>query len=73
MQKFERYEFKYVLPNSIINNQLHLTERDKDFVSSFAIPIVHPQRDSIVRDLQDKTGGFTAFIPCCIKSLDRPA
>ena len=40
--------------NSIINNQLHLTERDKDFVSSFAIPIVHPQRDSIVRDLQDK-------------------
>ena len=40
--------------NSIINNQLHLTERDKDFVSSFAIPIVHPQRDSIFRDLQDK-------------------
>ena len=40
--------------NSIINNQLHLTERDKDFVSSFAIPIVHPQRDSIVRDLQNK-------------------
>ena len=40
--------------NSIINNQLHLTERDKDFVSSFAIPIVHSQRDSIVRDLQDK-------------------
>jgi len=40
--------------NSITNNQLHLTERDKDFVSSFAIPIVHPQRDNIVRDLQDK-------------------
>ena len=37
--------------NLITNNQLHLSERDEDFVSSFAIPIVHPQRDSIVRDL----------------------
>tara|TARA_R100001126_G_C4884150_1_gene181181 strand:- start:2061 stop:3209 length:1149 start_codon:yes stop_codon:yes gene_type:complete len=37
--------------NSITNNQLHLSERDKDFISSFAIPIVHPRRDSIVRDL----------------------
>ena len=40
--------------NLITNNQLHLSERDGDFVSSFAIPIVHPQRDSIVKDLLDE-------------------
>jgi len=40
--------------NSIRNNQLQLSERDEDFISSFAIPIVHTQRDSIVKDLLNK-------------------
>lgn len=35
-------------------NQLHLEEVEGNYISSFAIPIVHPQRDDIVRDLQDK-------------------
>ena len=40
--------------DSLTTNQLHLIERDGDYVSSFAIPIMHPQRDNIVRDLQDE-------------------
>ena len=51
--RIRRDNFNFYI-NSITNNQLHLIERDKDFVSSFAIPIIHPQRDNIVRDLQDK-------------------
>jgi CDP-6-deoxy-D-xylo-4-hexulose-3-dehydrase len=33
-------------------NELNLLERDEDFVSSFAIPIVHKHRNKIVKDLQ---------------------
>jgi len=40
--------------DSLTTNQLHLIERDGDYVSSFAIPIMHPQRNNIVRDLQDE-------------------
>ena len=35
-------------------NQLHLEEVEGNYISSFAIPIMHPQRNNIVRDLQDE-------------------
>ncbi len=39
--------------NNLKNNQLHLEENPNDYVSSFAIPIVHPMRNDIIRDLID--------------------
>jgi CDP-6-deoxy-D-xylo-4-hexulose-3-dehydrase len=51
--RIRRDNFHFYM-DSLTTNQLELTEGDNDFVSSFAIPIVHPQRDSIVRDLQDE-------------------
>jgi len=32
-------------------NNLSLKEHESDYVSSFAIPVVHPRRDDIVKDL----------------------
>ena len=37
----------------LTSNQLHLKENSGDFVSSFAIPVVHHKRDSIIKDLLD--------------------
>ena len=39
--------------SKIQNNILKLEERPDDFVSSFAIPIVHKKRNDIVKELQD--------------------
>ena len=47
-----RENFKYYI-NNLKTNQLHLEEKPTDYVSSFAIPIVHPMRDDIIRDLMD--------------------
>lgn len=37
----------------LINNQLSLTSRDTDFISSFAIPILNKNRNKIVKELTD--------------------
>lgn len=47
-----RGNFKYYI-NNLKTNQLHLEEKPNDYVSSFAIPIVHPRRNDIIRDLLD--------------------
>jgi CDP-6-deoxy-D-xylo-4-hexulose-3-dehydrase len=47
-----RENFKYYI-NKLKINQLNLEERHNDYVSSFAIPIVHPMRVDIIRDLMD--------------------
>ena len=39
--------------NEIKNNILKLEEKQDDFTSSFAIPIVHKKRNDIVKELQD--------------------
>ena len=39
--------------NEIKNNILKLEEKQDDFISSFAIPIVHKKRNDIVKELQD--------------------
>ena len=39
--------------SQIKNNILKLEEKQDDFVSNFAIPIVHKQRNNIVKELQD--------------------
>ena len=47
-----RDNFNYYITN-LNNNILDLQEQNGDFVSSFAIPIVHKQRNNIIRDLMD--------------------
>ena len=47
-----RENFKYYV-NKLKVNQLNLEERHSDYVSSFAIPVVHPMREDIIRDLMD--------------------
>lgn len=44
--------FKYYKEN-LKTNYLKLEERPGDYVSSFSIPIVHSQRDDIIKDLLD--------------------
>lgn len=48
-----RENFKYYIDKLKVN-QLHLEEKPNDYVSSFAIPIVHPMRNDIIRDLLDE-------------------
>ncbi len=48
-----RENFKYYI-SKLKTNQLFLEERLNDYVSSFAIPIVHPMRNDIIRDLQNE-------------------
>lgn len=43
----------YHYSSEIKNNILKLKEKPGDFVSSFAIPIVHKKRNDIVKELQD--------------------
>jgi len=38
--------------DKIKDNSIHLYEREGDFISSFAIPILHSKRDEIVEELQ---------------------
>ena len=52
MDGTEIYLKHYV--NLIKNNELELKENKNDFVSSFAIPILHSKRDEIIKELQDK-------------------
>lgn len=58
IEKLNRYarsrnnNFNYYNDN-LKSNVLVLEQRYGDYVSSFAIPIVHSRRDDIVRDLQD--------------------
>lgn len=47
-----RENFKYYIDN-LKSNVLNLKEKENDYVSSFAIPIVNKMRDYIVRDLMD--------------------
>tara|TARA_R100000908_G_C3756678_1_gene151476 strand:- start:854 stop:2008 length:1155 start_codon:yes stop_codon:yes gene_type:complete len=47
-----RVNFKHYI-NLIKNNELELKENKNDFVSSFAIPILHSKRDEIIKELQD--------------------
>jgi|TARA_R110000782_G_scaffold37676_3_gene88991 CDP-6-deoxy-D-xylo-4-hexulose-3-dehydrase len=47
-----RINFKHYL-SLIKNNKLEFNSRENDFVSSFAIPILHPKRDDIIKELQD--------------------
>ncbi len=51
--RIRRDNFHFYM-NSLTTNQLDLIERNGDYVSSFAIPIIHPQRKNIIRDLQDE-------------------
>ena len=48
-----RENFKYYI-DKLKTNQLHLEEKPNDYVSSFAIPILHPMRNDIIKDLQDE-------------------
>ena len=48
-----RENFKYYIDKLKVN-QLHLEEKANDYVSSFAIPIVHEMRDDIVKDIMDE-------------------
>ena len=48
-----RENFKYYI-SKLKTNQLNLEENTDDYVSSFAIPIVHPMRNEIIRDLQSE-------------------
>ena len=45
-----RSNFKYYVKR-LKNNMLELKENSNDFISSFAIPILHNQRDLIIEDL----------------------
>ena len=47
-----RENFKYYIDN-LKSNLLSLKEKENDYVSSFAIPIVNEMREYIVRDLMD--------------------
>ncbi len=47
-----RINFKHYL-NLIKNNKLELKENENDFISSFAIPVLHPRRDDIIKELLD--------------------
>jgi CDP-6-deoxy-D-xylo-4-hexulose-3-dehydrase len=47
-----RDNFNYYVTN-LNSNMLDLCEQNGDFVSSFAIPIVHKQRNNIIQDLMD--------------------
>jgi len=47
-----RDNFNYYVTN-LNSNMLDLHEQNGDFVSSFAIPIVHKQRNNIIQDLMD--------------------
>jgi CDP-6-deoxy-D-xylo-4-hexulose-3-dehydrase len=49
-----RRENFYYYSNCLTSNRLTLKEMDNDFVSSFAIPVVHPKRNNIIQDLQRK-------------------
>jgi len=48
-----RENFKYYIDKLKVS-QLHLEEKPNDYVSSFAIPIVHPMRNDIIRNLLDE-------------------
>lgn len=58
IDKLDRYarqrnnNFKYYKEN-LKANYLKLEEKPGDYISSFAIPIVHSRRDNIIRDLLD--------------------
>ncbi len=47
-----RENFKYYV-NNLITNKLKLEEKQNDYVSSFAIPVIHPRRNEIIQDLID--------------------
>tara|TARA_R110002074_G_scaffold55547_2_gene137706 strand:- start:1460 stop:2611 length:1152 start_codon:yes stop_codon:yes gene_type:complete len=50
--KRRRINFKHYI-NLIKNNELELKENENDFVSSFAIPVLHSKRDDIIKELQN--------------------
>ena len=50
--KKRRENFKYYV-SKLKTNLLNLDEKPSDYVSSFAIPIVHPKRNDIIKDLVD--------------------
>ena len=63
----------------IKNNKLQLLNDDSNFISSFAIPIVHKERDSIVKDLINNNievrpliAGNMASKPMWVKKYPKP-
>ena len=50
--KRRRINFKHYI-SLLKNNKLELKEKENDFVSSFAIPVLHSKRDDIIKELQD--------------------
>jgi|688.fasta_scaffold149639_2 CDP-6-deoxy-D-xylo-4-hexulose-3-dehydrase len=58
LDKLDNYSVKrrnnfYTYKEKLNNNLISLDERDGDFVSSFAIPVIHKRRNEIVKKLQD--------------------
>ena len=63
----------------IKNNKLQLLNNDSNFISSFAIPIVHKERDNIVKDLINSNievrpliAGNMASKPMWVKKYPKP-
>jgi CDP-6-deoxy-D-xylo-4-hexulose-3-dehydrase len=50
--KKRRQNFKYYI-SKLKTNLLDLGEKPNDYISSFAIPVVHPKRNDIIKDLID--------------------
>jgi len=50
-EKRRKNFFKY--RDLMVANELKLGERDGDYISSFAIPIIHPERERLVKVLQE--------------------
>ena len=58
IDKLDEYSYKrrvnfHQYKRKIMYNVLNLNENKNDFVSSFAIPILNPKRDIIIKSLQD--------------------
>jgi len=50
-EKRRKNFFKY--KGLMVTNRLKLEERDGDYISSFAIPMLHPEREDLVKVLQE--------------------
>ena len=57
IDKLDKYSYKrrvnfHLYKQKIMFNILDLNERESDFISSFAIPILNPKKDYIIKELQ---------------------
>jgi len=58
IDKLDKYSYKrrvnfHLYKQKIMFNILDLNERESDFISSFAIPILNPKKDYIIKELQN--------------------